>query len=41
MAKQNGARLAIVNREATEMDVHADLVLNDEIGSVMTQIVAP
>jgi len=41
MAKQNGARLAIVNREATEMDVHADLVLNDEIGRVMTQIVAP
>lgn len=41
MAKQNGARLAIVNREATEMDVHADLVLNDEIGPVMTQIVAP
>ena len=40
MAKQNGARLAIVNREATEMDVHADLVLNDEIGRVMTQIVA-
>jgi NAD-dependent deacetylase len=41
MAKQNGARLAIVNREATEMDVHSDLVLNDEIGRVMTQIVAP
>ena len=40
MAKQNGARLAIVNREATEMDIHADLVLNDEIGPVMTQIVA-
>lgn len=38
LAKRNGARLSIVNREATEMDVYADLVINDEIGPVMTGI---
>jgi NAD-dependent deacetylase len=31
LAKQNGARLAIVNREATELDRFADLVINGEI----------
>ncbi len=36
IAKRNGAALAIVNREATDMDVHADLVLHDEIGPAMT-----
>jgi NAD-dependent deacetylase len=36
MAKRNGARLAIVNREETELDGYADLVLHDEIGPVMT-----
>ena len=36
MAKRNGARLAIVNREATELDPYADLVLHDEIGPLMT-----
>ncbi|HKT53651.1 MAG TPA: Sir2 family NAD-dependent protein deacetylase [Caulobacteraceae bacterium] len=35
LAKQNGARLAIVNREPTDQDGFADLVLNDEIGLVM------
>lgn len=37
MAKRNGAVLAIVNREATELDPYADLVLHDEIGPVMTE----
>jgi NAD-dependent deacetylase len=37
-AKQNGARLAIVNREPTEQDPVADLVLHDEIGPVMTAV---
>lgn len=37
IAKRNGARLAIVNREETEIDAYADLVLHDEIGPVMTQ----
>ena len=36
MAKRNGAALAIVNREETELDGYADLVLHDEIGPVMT-----
>lgn len=39
MAKRNGARLAIVNREPTEQDPIADLVLHDEIGPVMSQVV--
>ena len=38
-AKRNGARLAIVNREATPLDRHADLVLHDEIGPLMTEVV--
>ena len=36
LAKKNGAALAIVNREATELDPYADLVLHDEIGPTMT-----
>ncbi len=39
MAKRNGAALAIVNREATEQDILADLVLHDEIGPLMSEIV--
>jgi NAD-dependent deacetylase len=35
MAKRNGARLAIVNREETEQDSYADLVLHGEIGPTM------
>jgi NAD-dependent deacetylase len=37
LAKRNGARLAIVNREETELDPYADLVLHDEIGPTMTE----
>jgi NAD-dependent deacetylase len=37
-AKRNGARLVIVNREPTDQDPYADLVLHDEIGPVMTAI---
>ena len=40
LAKRTGAKLAIVNREATEMDIFADLVINDEIGPVMTRLMA-
>jgi NAD-dependent deacetylase len=40
MAKRCGAALAIVNREPTEIDDYADLVLNAEIGAVMTAVVA-
>jgi NAD-dependent deacetylase len=39
MAKRNGAQLVIVNREPTPLDDYADLVLNDEIGPVMTEAV--
>jgi len=37
-AKQNGAKLAIVNREPTDHDVVADLVLHDEIGVVLATV---
>jgi NAD-dependent deacetylase len=39
LAKRNGAQLAIVNREPTEQDEIADLVLHDEIGAVMSEVV--
>jgi NAD-dependent deacetylase len=35
MAKRNGARLVILNREATEFDDIADLVVRDDIGTVL------
>jgi len=38
LAKRNGARLAIVNREPTDLDGFADLVLHDEIGAVMSAV---
>jgi NAD-dependent SIR2 family protein deacetylase len=31
MARHNGARLVILNREATELDDAASLVINEEI----------
>ncbi|MDE2488064.1 MAG: NAD-dependent deacetylase, partial [Alphaproteobacteria bacterium] len=40
LARRNGARLAIVNREATELDAYADLVLHDEIGPALSEVVA-
>jgi NAD-dependent deacetylase len=39
LAKRNGAQLAIVNREPTDLDAYADLVLHDEIGQVMSAAV--
>jgi NAD-dependent deacetylase len=36
LAKRGGAALAIVNREPTDLDAYADLVLHDEIGPAMT-----
>ena len=35
LARRNGARLVIVNREPTEQDAAADLVLHGEIGPIM------
>ena len=40
MAKRNGAALAIVNRDPTELDQWADIVLNDEIGPTLSEVVA-
>ena len=35
LAKRNGARLVIVNRDPTDLDPYADLVINDEIGPTL------
>ena len=40
MAKRNGARLAIINREATEFDEIADLVVRGDIGTVLSPLIA-
>ncbi|MFQ5958807.1 MAG: NAD-dependent deacetylase [Alphaproteobacteria bacterium] len=39
LAKRNGARLAILNREPTEIDPLADLVLHREIGPTLGVVV--
>lgn len=39
MAKRNGARYVIVNREPTDQDEIADLVINGEIGATMSKAV--
>jgi NAD-dependent deacetylase len=39
LAKRNGAALAIVNREPTELDGYADLALHDEIGPALSEAV--
>ena len=41
MAKRNGARLVIVNRDPTEFDDFADLVARQDIGSVLESFIAP
>ena len=41
LAKETGAMLAIVNREPTDQDRLADLVLHEEIGPVMSAVVKP
>ncbi len=38
MAAQNGAGLVILNRDPTELDEIADLVINDEIGPLMAEV---
>jgi NAD-dependent deacetylase len=38
-AKRNGSRLVIVNRDPTDQDELADLVINAEIGAVMSRAV--
>ncbi len=39
LAKRSGANLVIVNREPTDMDEIADLVINAEIGATMSRAV--
>ena len=40
MAKRNGARLVIINREATDFDPVADLVVREDIGTVLAPLIA-
>jgi len=37
-AKRNGAKLVIVNRDPTDQDAYADMVLNTEIGPLMKDV---
>ena len=39
-ARKNGARLVIINREATEFDEIADLVIRNDIGDVLSPLIA-
>lgn len=39
IAKQAGARLVIINRDPTEQDQFADLVINAEIGPTLSRVV--
>jgi NAD-dependent deacetylase len=39
MAKRNGAALVIINRDATELDEYADLVVRNDIGDVLAPFV--
>lgn len=39
LAKRNGARLVIINRDLTRLDEYADLVINDQIGATLGEAV--
>jgi NAD-dependent deacetylase len=39
MAKRNGARLVIINREPTDLDSAADLVMRVDIGTVLAPLI--
>lgn len=39
-ARRHGAKLAIVNRDPTDLDAHADFVLHDELGPALTEAVS-
>ena len=41
LAKRNGAKLVIINREPTELDEAADLVIHGEIGQIFGRFVSP
>jgi len=40
LAKRNGARLVIINRDATDFDDIADLVVRHDIGAVLAPFIA-
>ncbi len=40
VAKRNGARLVIINRDPTEFDDVADLVVHHDIGDVLAPFIA-
>jgi NAD-dependent deacetylase len=40
MAKRNGAKLVIINREPTDFDDIADVVINADIGTVLQRFIA-
>jgi NAD-dependent deacetylase len=40
LAKRNGARLVIINRDETEFDDIADLVVRQDIGAVLESFIA-
>ena len=39
MAKRNGARLILINREPTDFDDIADLVVREDIGAVLAPFI--
>jgi NAD-dependent deacetylase len=39
VAKRNGAALVIVNREPTDLDEEADLVIRGEIGAILEPLI--
>jgi NAD-dependent deacetylase len=40
MAKRNGAKLIIINRDPTDFDEVADLVVRHDIGAVLEPFIA-
>ena len=38
VAKKNGSKLVILNREVTDLDKYADLVIHDEIGEFLSKV---
>jgi NAD-dependent deacetylase len=38
-ARRSGARLVIVNRDPTDLDEYAHLVIHDEIGPTLSEVV--
>lgn len=39
LAKENGAKLVILNRDKTDLDPYADLVINEDIGTMLAPLI--